>query len=103
VSKRDEKNNEPHLPRRAVALRYNRNKEDAPRLVAKGSGYLAERIIEIAQAHGVTIYEDKELIELLAKLELYQVIPVELYQVIAEILAFVYRINKKAAGLQPLT
>ena len=101
MSNQDKKDNEPHLPRRAVALRYNRNKEDAPRLVAKGSGYLAERIIEMARAHGVTIYEDKELIELLARLELYQVIPVELYQVIAEVLAFVYRINKGAAGPQP--
>ncbi len=87
------------LPQRAVALRYNRDKEQAPRIVAKGSGYLAERIIEVARAHGVTIYEDKELIELLSRIELYQVIPVELYQIIAEVLAFVYRLNKDALKL----
>jgi flagellar biosynthesis protein len=81
---------------RAVALRYNRDKEHAPRIVAKGSGQIAERIIEVARAHGVTLYEDKDLIELLSKLELYDVIPAQLYQVIAEILAFVYRLNKKA-------
>ncbi|MBI5117011.1 EscU/YscU/HrcU family type III secretion system export apparatus switch protein [Candidatus Poribacteria bacterium] len=81
---------------RAVALRYNRDKEHAPRIVAKGSGQIAERIIEVARAHGITIYEDKDLIELLSKLELYEVIPPQLYQVIAEILAFVYRLNKKA-------
>ena len=101
MNNRRKEDKEPHLPRRAVALRYNRDREDAPRLVAKGSGHLAERIIEVARTHGITIYEDKELIELLARLELYQVIPVELYQVIAEVLAFVYRINKGAANPLP--
>jgi flagellar biosynthesis protein len=92
--------NAPKEPRhKAVALRYDREKERAPRIVAKGSGYLAERIIELAKAHGITIYEDKDLIELLSRLELYQEIPTELYQVIAEVLAFVYRLNKKAFEL----
>ncbi len=96
---REEKNQpdaRPDTPHRVVALRYDREKEHAPRIVAKGSGHVAERIIEVARAHGVTIYEDKELIELLSKLELYEVIPTQLYQVIAEVLAFVYRLNKKA-------
>jgi flagellar biosynthesis protein len=84
---------------RAVALRYDRDKENAPRIIAKGSGHIAERIIEIARAQGIAIYEDKELIELLSKLEVYEVIPVQLYQVIAEALAFVYRLNKKAFDL----
>jgi flagellar biosynthesis protein len=92
--------NAPKEPRhKAVALRYDREKERAPRIVAKASGYLAERIIELAKAHGITIYEDKDLIELLSRLELYQEIPTELYQVIAEVLAFVYRLNKKAFEL----
>ena len=69
MTENNKKNNEPHLSQRAVALRYNRDKETAPRIVAKGSGYLAERIIEMARAHGITIYEDKELIELLSRLE----------------------------------
>ena len=88
--------NSPDVPQKAVALRYDREKENAPRIVAKGRGYLAERIIEVARQHGVTIYEDKELIDVLSRIELYQVIPTELYQVIAEILAFVYRLNKDA-------
>ena len=75
------------------------NKETAPRLVAKGGGLIADRIIELARANGIAVYEDKELIELLSRIELYQVIPVELYQVIAEVLAFVYRMNKKALEL----
>lgn len=87
------------VPPKAVALRYDRDKESAPRIVAKGSGYLAERIIATAHEHGITMYEDKELIELLSRIELYEVIPVELYQVVAEVLAFVYRLNKKAFDL----
>ncbi len=89
-------------PRRAVALRYDREKDEAPRIVAKGSGYICERILEIARAHGITIYEDKDLIELLSRLELYQTIPPELYQVTAEVLAFVYRLNKLAGRQTPL-
>ena len=92
----DGNSRETDIRQRAVALRYDRDKEQAPRVVAKGSGYLAERILETARAHGITIYEDKELIELLSRLELYQVIPAELYQVIAEVLAFVYRLNRNA-------
>jgi len=92
----DGNSRETDIRQRAVALRYDRDKEQAPRVVAKGSGYLAERILEAARAHGITIYEDKELIELLSRLELYQVIPAELYQVIAEVLAFVYRLNRNA-------
>ena len=81
---------------KAVALRYDREKENSPRIVAKGKGLIAEKIIEIAREHGVTVYEDKELIEILSRIEMYQVIPAELYQVIAEVLAFVYRMNKNA-------
>ncbi len=94
-SKRDATN----LSQRAVALRYDREKEDAPRIVAKGRGHLAERIIEMARAHGIAIYEDKDLIELLSRIELYQVISPELYQLVAEVLAFVYRLNKKSFEL----
>ena len=92
----DNGKNSPDVPQKAAALRYDRDRESAPRLVAKGSGFVAERIIEVARANGITVYEDKQLIELLSRIELYQVIPVELYQIIAEVLAFVYRMNNKA-------
>ena len=92
----DSEKKSPDVPQKAAALRYDRDKESAPRLVAKGSGFVAERIIEVARANGITVYEDKQLIELLSRIELYQVIPVELYQIIAEVLAFVYRMNNKA-------
>jgi len=103
MNAKNKDSNEIDTRQRAIALRYDREKEQAPRIVAKGSGYLAERILEAARAHGITVYEDKELIELLSRLELYQMIPAELYQVIAEVLAFVYRLNKNAfqADLAP--
>ena len=96
----NEKNEKkPDVSHKAVALRYDKEKDSAPRIVAKGGGLLAEKIIETAREHGITIYEDKELIELLSRIELYQVIPIELYQLIAEVLAFVYRVNKNAPRL----
>jgi flagellar biosynthesis protein len=84
--------------KKAVALRYDREKERAPRVTAAGKGYVADRIIEIARAHGIVVREDKELVELLSHIELYDEIPVELYQVVAEVLAFVYRLQKDAKG-----
>jgi len=83
-------------PARAAALRYEQEKDDAPRVIAKGRGEIAEKIIEIAREHGVTIYEDDELAEVLCRLDLNQAIPPELYQAIAEVLAFVYRLNGRA-------
>ena len=85
---------EKSIRKKAVALRYDREKEQAPRVVATGKGEVAERIIQAARAHGVAVCEDKELVELLSRIQLYDVIPIELYQVIAEVLAFVYRLNK---------
>ena len=80
-------------------MRYEHQKDDAPRVVAKGRGEIAEKIIEIARDHGITIYEDDELVEVLSRLDLDQMIPPELYQAIAEVLAFVYRLNGRAPSL----
>lgn len=79
---------------KAVALRYDQESEHAPRVSAKGAGYLAERIIEIAKEHGIGIYEDPDLVEVLSKLDVTHEIPESLYQAVAEILAFVYRLNR---------
>jgi flagellar biosynthesis protein len=79
--------------RRAVALRYDRARGAAPTVAATGSGYVADRIIEIAREHGVPIREDPDLVQLLSRLDLDQAIPPELYSVIAEVFAFVYRLN----------
>lgn len=78
----------------AAALKYKQGEDSAPKLVAKGRGKVAEKIIEIARSHGIYIKEDKQLVEILSSLDLYQEIPAELYKAIAEILAFIYSLNK---------
>jgi flagellar biosynthesis protein len=82
--------------RRAAALKYNPPKDSAPKIVAKGSGKIADRILELAKQHNVPLKEDPQLIEILSSLDLYQEIPPELYKAVAEILAFVYKMTKKA-------
>ena len=84
----------PKLRRIAAALGYDPNKTEAPKLVAKGHGELADRIIALAKEHNIPIREDRDLVTVLAKLDLDQEIPPELYRTIAELLAFVYRANK---------
>lgn len=81
--------------RKAVALRYDPEEHEAPVVTAKGKGYLAERIIELARQSGVPVKEDPQLVEYLGLLDIGQEIPPELYQVVAEILAFVYRLGRK--------
>lgn len=78
---------------KAVALRYDKDKDTAPRVIAKGRGEIAKKIIEIADAHNLPRYEDKNLVQLLEALELETEIPPELYRAVAEVLAFVYRLN----------
>lgn len=80
---------------KAVALLYNEDKDSAPQVVAGGQGKIAEKIIATAEEAGIHIQEDPDLVELLAKVPIGDEIPVELYQTVAEILAFVYQINKK--------
>ncbi len=84
------------IRRKAAALKYAHGEDKAPKLVAKGSGAVADRIIRIAEEHGIHIQEDRALIDVLSSLDLYQEIPPELYKAVAEILVFVYKLNKKA-------
>lgn len=81
--------------KKAVALRYNREEDEAPRVVAQGAGFIAEKIEELAQASGVPVKQDQELVEYLSALNLYDEIPPFLYTVVAEILAFVYRLDAR--------
>lgn len=80
--------------KKAVALQYSQSQE-APLVKGKGQGYIAEEIIAKAKEHNIHIHKDKALIELLMKLELEQEIPTELYQVIAEVFALLYRLEKE--------
>jgi flagellar biosynthesis protein len=77
--------------RAAVALGYNPAKDSAPKVLAKGRGLRAEKILEIAKAHRIPLREDPGLLELLAKVDVDQEIPPILYRAVAEILAFVYQ------------
>ncbi|MBN1627589.1 MAG: EscU/YscU/HrcU family type III secretion system export apparatus switch protein [Deltaproteobacteria bacterium] len=81
--------------KKAAALKYERSRDRAPRVIAKGARKIAERIIELAREKGIPITEDPDLVGALMKLDLQEQIPEELYKTVAEILAFAYRINKK--------
>lgn len=80
---------------KAVALKYDREKNNAPKLVAKGRGEVAEKIIEIAKANNLLLYEDKNLVSILEALEVESEIPPQLYRAVAEVLAFIHRLNRK--------
>lgn len=80
---------------KAVAIIYDAEKGTAPRIVATGKGEIARKIIETAREAGVYIQEDRDLVELLAKIPLGQEIPTELYRTVAEVLAFVYKVNEQ--------
>jgi flagellar biosynthesis protein len=77
--------------KKAVALRYAPEQSSAPILIAKGKGNIAETILQKAKENGIPVQEDASLVEVLSKLDLEQEIPAELYQLVAEVLSFIYR------------
>lgn len=82
----------------AVALQYQRRRDPAPRVVAKGEGDIAEKILELARQHGVAIKQDPDLAQLLGAVELETQIPVEAFVAVAEILSFIYRSASQPAA-----
>lgn len=88
--------------RKAAALRYDFEKDNVPRVVAKGQGPMAEKIIELAREHGVTIHEDPDLIEMLTKLDVDQLIPEKMFIAVAEVMAYVYRINNRMIDIDKI-
>ena len=91
----DEKNKK---PKQAIALEYDTS-EEAPRVIASGKGALAERIIERAKEADVPVHRDDKLAETLSRLEIGDMIPPELYEVVAEILIFVDSMDKIKAKM----
>ncbi len=85
-------NNKPKR-KQAIALEYNPS-EDAPKVIASGQGALAERIIEKAKEANVPLHRDDKLADTLSRLEIGEMIPPELYEVVAEILVFVDAMDK---------
>jgi flagellar biosynthesis protein len=75
--------------KKAVALRYEPEKDNAPVVLAKGYGELAERIIKIAKERNIPIVEDKDLISALIRVEVFEEIPPELYRAVAKVLVFI--------------
>ena len=82
--------------KKAVALGYNKEKDNAPKVLATGKGSIADSIIAKAKEHNIPIKEDKDLVEILSKIDINQEIPPNLYKAIAEIFSFLYRATKKA-------
>jgi flagellar biosynthesis protein len=83
--------------KKAVALRYDPAQESAPTLIAKGQGYVAERIIALAKEHDIHVQQDPALVELLLTLDLSQQIPPTLFKAVAQVLGTVYRVNRELA------
>ena len=85
----------PNQPKRqlAVALGYDVDKDAVPKILAKGAGKVAAKILELAKQNNIPIREDADLVQALAQLDLGEFIPPELYPAVAEVLAYVYRQN----------
>ena len=80
--------------KKAVALKYDMQQDVAPRVIAKGRGHVAEHILDTAQKNSVPVYRNKTLVNMLMALEIDREIPPELYKAIAEVMAYVYKMDK---------
>jgi len=87
--------NKDKLRKKAVALKYDIEEDNAPRIVANEKGEFAQKIIEFAQEHDIPIRENQDIVDILVQLNIGDEIPAELYDVIAEILSFIYHLENK--------
>ncbi len=92
----DKEKTTPTERKAAVALRYDVDRDKAPLIIATGRGPVADEILRIAEDNKIPLYEDQELAKLLSKLELDVEIPAELYTLVAEVLFFVYKLDRMA-------
>lgn len=86
----------PKADLQAAALRYQPEEDRTPRVTAKGRGCLADKILEMARAHNIPVREDKNLVQILSRLDLNQEIPPEVYEAVAAILTFVHRLTQRS-------
>ena len=77
----------------AVSLKYDRRINKSPLVTAKGTGFIADKIIALAKENNIPIKEDPDLVQLLSLVDLNKEIPASLYKVVAELLSFVYKLN----------
>ena len=94
AKKQSKKEGKPHVEK-AVALKYNKEEDTSPRVVAKGEGHVARQIRAVADEYGIPIRHDDDLVELLAQVDIDREIPQELYAAVAEILSWIYRANEE--------
>lgn len=78
----------------AIALKYDQKTSKAPVILAKGKGRTAETIMEKAMKHDIPVQRDESLAVLLGQLDINQTIPEELYGAVAEVFAFIYKVDK---------
>ncbi len=84
---------EKNFIKKAAALKYDKEKDYAPKVTAQGKGENAKNIIKIAEKNGIPIKQDEDLVNMLSEIELNQEIPVELYKAVAEVFSFIYGIS----------
>ena len=77
-----------------VSLKYKKGSDSAPKVTAKGKGWVAEKIIKMAHENNIPIREDRDLLNLLSEIDVGQEVPESLYKVVAELLAWVYQLNQ---------
>lgn len=80
---------------KAVALKYDMEKDSAPSLIAKGKGETASNIIKLANEHDIPIKKDEDLVELLSQIDIEKEIPGSMYKAVAEIFSFIYDLSNK--------
>jgi flagellar biosynthesis protein len=84
----------------AISIEYSPEENTAPKVTAKGYGYMAEEIIQIAKEHNIPIKQDQALTELLAQVEIDEEIPQVLYEAVAQILVFAYQLSGKTDNFE---
>jgi len=94
MDEENQKTEEQIAAQKAVALRYDMQQDTAPRVIAKGKGHVAEHILATAQKNSIPVYQNKTLVNMLMALEIDREIPPELYKAIAEVMAYVYKMDK---------
>jgi len=87
------------LRQKAVALQYN-PEEHAPKVIARGAGVVAEKILDKAEEAEITVYQDAKLVEELTRTDIGEHIPPELYEVVAQVLIFINELDKSQGGIE---
>lgn len=83
--------------KQAVAISYDAKEDSAPKVIAKGQGYIAEKILETGLGHQIPVYQNQGLVNMLMAVELDKEIPPELYQAVAQVLVYIYKMDQSKA------